>query len=300
VFYLWRNLGKPTRKRKSRKLSSGNVIKRSSGNVHKRSSGNSHKRTSGYSPKIQPYPTVTVTVEVIVQTEKALRIKNDRDETAWIPKIWVITKKELSEHTWEIEIEKQNWKDKFPGKPKESLSPRSNHSKGKQKIDRPPTPTVTATVEIVRQSDKAILIKNERGETTWIPKYWVIKKTELSEHTWEIEIERQNWKDKFPGKPKERLSPRSNHSKGKQKVDPTPIPTVTATVEIVRQTEKAILIKNDRGETAWIPKYWVIKKTELSEHTWQIEIKKQQWEEKFSGKPKERLSPRSRHQKSKG
>jgi len=285
LFYLWRNLGKPTRKRKSRKLSSSNV--------RKRSSGNSHKRTSGYSPKILPYPTVTVTVEVIVQTEKALRIKNDRDETAWIPKIWVITKKELSEHTWEIEIEKQNWKDKFPGKPKESLSPRSNHSKGKQKIDRPPTPTVTATVAIVRQSDKAILIKNERGETAWIPKFWVIKKTELSEHTWQIEIKKQQWEEKFSGKPEERLSPRSNYSKGKQKVDVTPTSTVTATVEIIVQTEKAIKIKNDQGETAWIPKYWIITKKELGKHTWQIVIKKQQWEEKFPGKPKEKLRSRS-------
>ena len=278
MFYLWRNLGKPTRKRKSRKLSSSNV--------RKRSSGNSHKRTSGYSPKILPYPTVTVTVEVIVQTEKALRIKNDRDETAWIPKIWVITKKELSEHTWEIEIEKQNWKDKFPGKPKESLSPRSNHSKGKQKIDRPPTPTVTATVEIVRQTEKAILIKNDRGETAWIPKYWVIKKKELSEHTWQIEIKKQQWEEKFSGKPEERLSPRSNYSKGKQKLDLTPIPTVTATVEIIFQTEKALRIKNEMDETAWIPKYWVIKKKELSKNTWQIVIKKQQWEDKFPGRPK--------------
>ena len=87
---------------------------------------------------VTPTSTVTATVEIVGQTEKALRIKNDRDETAWIPKIWVITKKELSEHTWEIEIEKQNWKDKFPGKPKESLSPRSNHSKGKQKVDLTP------------------------------------------------------------------------------------------------------------------------------------------------------------------
>jgi hypothetical protein len=68
---------------------------------------------------------------------------------------------------------------------------------------------------------------------------------------------------------------------------------VTATVEIVRQTEKALRIKNERGETAWIPKYWVIEKKELSEHTWQIEIKKHQWEEKFSGKPKEKLRSRS-------
>jgi len=204
---LWRNLGKPVRKRKSRK--------RTSGNVRKRTSGNSHKRTSGYSPKIQPYPTVTVTVEVIVQTEKALRIKNERGETTWIPKYWVIKKTELSEHTWEIEIERQNWKDKFPGKPKERLSPRSNHSKGKQKVDPTPIPTVTATVEIVRQTEKAILIKNDRGETAWIPKYWVIKKTELSEHTWQIEIKKQQWEEKFSGKPKERLSPRSRHQKSK-------------------------------------------------------------------------------------
>jgi len=38
--------------------------------------------------------------------------------------------------------------------------------------------------------------------------------------------------------------------------------------------------------TAWIPKYWVIQKRKLSEHTWRIEIKKFQWEEKFHGKPK--------------
>jgi len=137
---LWRNLGKPTRKRKSSKLSSGNVHKRSSGNVRKRTSGNSHKRTSGYSPKILPYPTMTATVEVIVQTEKALRIKNDRDETAWIPKIWVITKKELSEHTWQIVIKKQQWEEKFSGKPEERLSPCSNYSKGKQKADLTPVP----------------------------------------------------------------------------------------------------------------------------------------------------------------
>ena len=65
--------------------------------------------------------------------------------------------------------------------------------------------------------------------------------------------------------------------------------------DIVGQTEKTLRIKNDRGETAWIPRFWVIKKKELGENTWQIVIKKQQWEEKFSGKPKERLSPRSRH-----
>ena len=160
---------------------------------------------------------------------------------------------------------------------------------------------MTATVEIVRQTEKAILIKNERGETAWIPKYWVIKKTELSEHTWQIEIKKQQWEEKFFGKLTERLSPRSNYSKGKQKVDLTPTPTVTATVEIIFQTEKAIKIKNDQGETAWIPKYWVIKKKEISEHTWQIVIKKQQWEEKFPGKPEGRLSPRSRNEnKSKG
>ena len=82
-------------------------------------------------------------------------------------------------------------------------------------------------------------------------------------------------------------------AEGKQKVDVTPTSTVTATVEIIVQTEKAIKIKNDQGETAWIPKYWVIKKKVIDENTWQIVIKKQQWEEKFSGKPDERLSPRS-------
>ena len=149
-----------------------------------------------------------------------------------------------------------------------------------------PVPTVTATVEIVRQTEKAIRIKNERGETAWIPRAWVIKKKELSENTWQIVIKKQQWEEKFPGKPKEKLSPRSNYSKGKQKVDMTPTPTVTATVEIIFQTEKALRIKNDQGETAWIPKYWVIKKKELNEHTWQIKIKKQQWEEKFPGEPK--------------
>ena len=74
--------------------------------------------------------------------------------------------------------------------------------------------------------------------------------------------------------------------KVKQKADLTHTPTVTATVEIVHQTKKAIKIKNDQGKTAWIPRYWVIKKKELSKHTWQIEINKQQWEDKFPGKPK--------------
>ncbi|MEA1926975.1 MAG: hypothetical protein U9N73_02120 [Candidatus Auribacterota bacterium] len=66
-------------------------------------------------------------------------------------------------------------------------------------------------------------------------------------------------------------------------------------VEIVVQAEKAILIKNDRGETAWIPQLWVLKKKELSEHTWEIEIKQHQWEEKLPEVPKENLSFRSRH-----
>ena len=72
-------------------------------------------------------------------------------------------------------------------------------------------------------------------------------------------------------------------------------PTVTATVEIVGRTEKVILLETDQGKTAWIPRYWVLKKKEIGEHNWQIEIKRHQWEEKFPGKSKESLSPRSRH-----
>lgn len=141
-------------------------------------------------------------------------------------------------------------------------------------------------VEIVVQAEKAILIKNDRGETAWIPRYWVIKKKELSENTWKIEIKKHQWEEKFPGKPKERLSPRSNHSKVKQKADLTPTSTVMKVIKIVHQTDKAFKIKNDQGKTAWIPKYWVIKKKKISKNTWQIEIKQHQWEDKFSGKPK--------------
>ena len=185
MIYLWRYLCKPTWKKKSRKVS------------------------SGYSRKRRPAKTVTVTVEIIDQTEKAIEIKNDQLETAWIPKYWVIEKKVISEHTWEIVIKKQQWEEKFSGKLTERLSPRSNYSEGKQKIDLTPTPTVTATVEIVRQSDKAILIKNERGETAWIPKYWVIKKKEISNNTWQIKIKKQQWEEKFSGKPEEKLRSRS-------------------------------------------------------------------------------------------
>ena len=152
---LWRNLGKPTRKRKFRKLS------------------------SGYSQKRRPAKTVTVTVKIIDQTEKAIEIKNDQLETAWIPKYWVIEKKVISEHTWEIVIKKQQWEEKFSGKLTERLSPRSNYSKGKQKIDLTPTPTVTANVEIIVQTEKALRIKNDRGKTAWIPNIWGIKKKGL-------------------------------------------------------------------------------------------------------------------------
>jgi hypothetical protein len=68
---------------------------------------------------------VTVTVEIIVQTEKALRIKNDRGETAWIPNVWVIKKKVIGKNTWQIVIKKQQWEEKFPVKPNEKLNPRS-------------------------------------------------------------------------------------------------------------------------------------------------------------------------------
>jgi len=94
---------------------------------------------------------------------------------------------------------------------------------------------VTATVEIIVQTEKALRIENERGETAWIPKYWVIKKKELSEHIWQIVIKKQPWEENFSGKPEERLSPRSNHSKGMQKAVTCPLfifrspipPTVT-------------------------------------------------------------------------
>ena len=102
MFYLWRNLGKPTQKRKSRK----------------RTSGNFHKRPSSYSPKRRTDLTVTVTVELIIQTEKAIKINNDRGETAWIPRYWVLKKKEIGEDIWQIETKKHQWEGKFPGKPK--------------------------------------------------------------------------------------------------------------------------------------------------------------------------------------
>jgi len=177
---FWRNLGKSVRKKKSR------------------------KGYSGYSQKRRPAPTVTVTVEIARQSEKAILIMNKRGETAWIPKAWVIKKKELSENTWKIVIKKHQWEEKFSGKPKERLSPRSDYSKFKQKADLAATPTVTATVKIVRQTEKALLIKNNRGKTAWIPKAWVITKTVVGKHAWRIEIKKHQWEDKFPGKPKKK------------------------------------------------------------------------------------------------
>ena|GEM_PF-2316276 len=171
---LWRNLGKPERKKKSR------------------------KPYKGYSRKRAPVPAVTLTVEIVRQTEKAILIKNDRGETAWIPISWILEKKELNENTWQIVIKKHQWKEKFPDKAKESLSPRSNYSKGKQKVDLTPTPTVMKVVKIVHQTEKAFKIKNDQGKTVWIPKYWVIQKKKLSNHTWQIEIKKHQWEEKFP------------------------------------------------------------------------------------------------------
>lgn len=59
-------------------------------------------------------------------------------------------------------------------------------------------------------------------------------------------------------------------------------PTLEIEVVVISETPKAIKIRSPIGQTAWIPRQWLIKKREIEPGRWLIKISEYNWVQKFS------------------